>query len=424
MTDTKAITAPVYPMTEHRRITAHFKAEIELQETLEVRIDPAGAGYVTVSPEPVGGVEHNWLFPHGTIVYVTAHPNPGYVFDSWSGEMTDTKAITAPVYPMTEHRRITAHFQAEIELQETLEVRIDPYGAGYVTVSPEPVGGVEHNWLFPHGTIVYVTAHPNPGYVFDSWSGEMTDTKAITAPVYPMTEHRRVTAHFKLEIEPEEYELIQHTIFPYAYIYDGDVEVTTATFKTDPFTPPDWMGDKFASKLEEEVRARGGRPIEVKVYADTTPLLWTNFRVEVTGTPLGGAVEAAPGVSVGIPVWLAIILVCLAIIAVIIVVTLAIKTITEMFKHKPGLEDVKPGWGKETLMGTIHDSEEYWERPLTPLETLEGMSEQELRDHLDQIAEEEVKPEFPWPLVIVGGVCALAAIGLAAYGAAPRRKKE
>ncbi|GAH88270.1 unnamed protein product, partial [marine sediment metagenome] len=35
----------------------------------------------------------------------------------------------------------------------------------------------------------------------------------------------------------------------------------------------------------------------------------------------------------------------------------------------------------------IHDSEEYWERPLTPTETLEGMSEAELRDYLDQIAE-------------------------------------
>ncbi|GAI64718.1 unnamed protein product, partial [marine sediment metagenome] len=135
---------------------------------------------------------------------------------------------------------------------------------------------------------------------------------------------------------PPEYELIQETIFPYAYIYDGDVEVTTATFKTDPFSPAAWMGDKFASKLEEEVRARGGRPIEVKVYVDTTPLFWTNFRVEVIGTPLGA--EVASGIAVGIPLWLAIILVCLAIIAVIVVVTLAIKTIVGLFKTYPGLK--------------------------------------------------------------------------------------
>ncbi|GAJ13962.1 unnamed protein product, partial [marine sediment metagenome] len=51
-------------------------------------------------------------------------------------------------------------------------------------------------------------------------------------------------------------------------------------------------------------------------------------------------------------------------------------------------------------------SEEYWERPLTPAETLEGMSEDELRDYLDKIAQEEVPLGLPsWlPWAIIGGV--------------------
>jgi len=246
---------------------------------------------------------------------------------------------------------------------------------------------------------VSLLMNPDSPVIVDSYEGDLCTTT--------------------LEVPPE-FELIQHTIYPYAYIYDGDVEVTIATFKTDPFTPAAWMGDKFASKLEEEVRARGGRPIEVKVYVDTTPLFWTNFRIEVVGTPLGA--EVASGIAVGIPVWLAIILVCLAIIAVIVVATLAIKTIVGLFKTYPGLEDVKPGWGKETLMLTIHDSEEYWERPLTPTETLEGMSEAELRDYLDQIAEEEVAPEVSWwPLAIIGGVAVLG-VGAAAIALTARRE--
>lgn len=92
----------------------------------------------------------------------------------------------------------------EIEL-ELLEVKIDPTGAGYVTTDPEAEKGTEHNWYFPHGTIVNVTAHPNPGYVFKSWSGEMKDTPEITALVYPMTEKRTITAHFKAEVVPEEW---------------------------------------------------------------------------------------------------------------------------------------------------------------------------------------------------------------------------
>jgi hypothetical protein len=91
-------------------------------ETLQVNIDPAGGGYVTTSPAPSGGTENNWQFPKGTIVYVTAHPNAGYTFKSWSGEMKDTTEITAPVYQMTETRTITAHFEVVAPPEKKLNV--------------------------------------------------------------------------------------------------------------------------------------------------------------------------------------------------------------------------------------------------------------------------------------------------------------
>jgi len=93
----------------------------EVLETLQVKIDPAGSGYVTTDPAPSGGIQHNWQFPRGTTVYVTAHPYAGYAFDRWSGEMTDTTKITAPVYPMTEHRLITAHFKEAAYEAPTVE---------------------------------------------------------------------------------------------------------------------------------------------------------------------------------------------------------------------------------------------------------------------------------------------------------------
>lgn len=220
------------------------------------------------------------------------------------------------------------------------------------------------------------------------------------------------------------FQLIQHTVYHFAYIYDGDQETTTATFRTDPFVPSAWLADKFASKLEEEIRARGGRPLEVKVYVDTSPVLWTDFRVEVSSTPIGGVTEAASGIAVGVPLWLAIILVCLAITAVIVVATLAFKTIMAEFKRKPGLEDMKPTWGKQALILDIQDSEEYWERTPTPVETLEGMSEAELRDLLDQIAEEEVVPPGVawWPVAIVAGLGILG-VG-AAFALSAARPRE
>ncbi|MBA7697337.1 hypothetical protein ES703_106002 [subsurface metagenome] len=146
--------------------------------------------------------------------------------------------------------------------------------------------------------------------------------------------------------------------------------------------------------------------LETKVYVDTTPLLWTDIKVEVTGTPLGETVGAAAGIAViHIPVWLAIILVCLAIIALIVVATLMWERFQRTFKKKPGLHEVKQAWGKEALILDIQDAEEYWERTPTPPEELEGKSEEELRDLLDQIAEEELPPVTDmWPLLLLGGL--------------------
>ena len=129
-------------------------------ETLEVAIDPAGAGSVTTSPEPSGGTENNWLFPYGTIVIVTAHPMPGYTFDWWSGEMKDTPDITAPVYPMTEHRGITAHFK-KVE-GYSLTVGAYPSYAGTVTKDPDKA-------LYAPGERVEVTGHAKTGYTAEAW---------------------------------------------------------------------------------------------------------------------------------------------------------------------------------------------------------------------------------------------------------------
>lgn len=166
------------------------RPEVEL-ETLEVKIDPAGAGYVTVSLAPTGGTQHYWDFPHGTVVYVTAHPNPGYIFKSWSGEMKDTTAITAPVYPMTEKRTITAHF--EMIKEYSLSISVTPYGAGTVTKSPDKT-------RYAEGEYVTLTAKPASGYQFDHWSGDVSGYSS-SVTIY-MNKDKSVVANFEKAVPP------------------------------------------------------------------------------------------------------------------------------------------------------------------------------------------------------------------------------
>ncbi|GAI57816.1 unnamed protein product, partial [marine sediment metagenome] len=90
---------------------------------------------------------------------------------------------------------------------------------------------------------------------------------------------------------PPTFELIQHTVYPYAYVYDGKTDFSIFTCKTPSFIPTDWAAKKFAEAVESEVEKAGGRVIDLKVYADMAgPFgLWDNFRIEVEGTPLGAA---------------------------------------------------------------------------------------------------------------------------------------
>ena len=223
---------------------------------------------------------------------------------------------------------------------------------------------------------------------------------------------------------PPEYELIQETIYPYAYIYDGEVEVVTATFKTDPFTPSAWIAEKVADKLASEVRKEGGRVIELKAYADATPLLWTDIRIDIISTPLRETAGGAPRQTavIHIPIWLGIVLACLAIIALIVVATLAIHSFLDRFEHKPISEKIKKTWSKPTLIGAINDFEIELNLTPTPPSELEGMSEQELRDYCDMLAEEIAPPGVDWmPWAIGAGVVVLGAGAVAVLAA--RKKK-
>jgi len=209
---------------------------------------------------------------------------------------------------------------------------------------------------------------------------------------------------------PPTYELFEHTIYPYAYVYDGDCETAIFTFKTDPFTPSAWIAGKLAAEVEKQVKQNGGRIMELKVYVDKSPLLWSDWRIEATATPLPG-VAAGHGVgAIAIPIWAAILIACLAIAALIIVITWALKTIVGTFTHQALSEEIKKTWSRESLISVIGDFEAKLEKTPTPTEDLEKKSDQELRDYCNSLAKEIVPP------VGVGLPLAIAGIGLAAVG--------
>ncbi len=209
------------------------------------------------------------------------------------------------------------------------------------------------------------------------------------------------------EVPPPEYIEIQHTIYPWSYVYEGDAETCIFEFKITPEQIPgtEWLGQKIVDSFASELEKEGSRLLELKVSRDTTPIFWTNYRVEVTAT-------ASP------LAWNLIIIGVLAVLFVVAIV-FAIKAVESLVYHRKGLdEETKKTFTRETLTAMILDL-----APETPGETLEGMEDQELRDLLNQLLAEIAPPISPWAIIALAGGVGVLGIGAAvALGTARPRE--
>lgn len=204
----------------------------------------------------------------------------------------------------------------------------------------------------------------------------------------------RTRLFYTREVEPE-WELIQHTIYPWAYVYEGDAERCTFEFKLTPEQIPgtEWISERIVNAFVGELEKEGSRLLELKVYEDITPTFWTNYRVEVTAT-------ASP------IVWAVVIYAVLAILFLVALI-FVVKAIDDLVHHrKPLSEETKRTFARDTLTPMILDLS-----PETPPETLAAMSDQQLRDLLNNILAEEAAAGIPWKWIAIGSGAAALLIG-------------
>lgn len=206
-----------------------------------------------------------------------------------------------------------------------------------------------------------------------------------------------------------EYKLVKDVLGPYAYVYEGNAETCVFEFKLLPeqlevvpgmeaFT--EWLVNKLIEGSISGLEEQKSRLLGIKLYRDTTPALWTDYRCEVTAT-------ASP------LYWLVIVGI---VVALLLVLTYAvIFPIHKLFFKPPPLsEEIKRTWGRDTLISVIGDFEEKLERTPMPSGDLNKMSDQELRDYCDGLAEEIAPPKAPsWlPIAVLGGLGVAAVVAL------------
>ncbi len=226
---------------------------------------------------------------------------------------------------------------------------------------------------------------------------------------------------------PENWELVEHYIDPWAYFWDTEVETATAQYTLPPEEFP-WTDD-IATKITESIKSdlleQGSHLLEWEVYLDRAGPVWSRWLIKVTGT-------IPPGTSrqIGWVLPWPLIIKGGFIIAALVLIYFIVKLVTSSIYQRKGLsEEIKKKWSRETLMGIIIDQRpgEY-ER-----EELEGKSDQELRDITNQIYREDVPIDDGWPwyiwatiagVGIAGSFVAVKAIGAFAPKKGPEKKKE
>jgi uncharacterized repeat protein (TIGR02543 family) len=156
-------------MNSNKNITANFALIAAANFTLNVTAINGSVNKVPNSP----------TYEEGVTVQLTATPNTGYTFTSWGG---DASGSVNPINViMDANKEIVANFSIITYTLTVISVN------GVVVKNPEQL---EYNY----GENVELTATPNSGYAFDSWSGDaLGSTNPITVL---MDKNKTITANY------------------------------------------------------------------------------------------------------------------------------------------------------------------------------------------------------------------------------------
>ncbi|MFC2084246.1 right-handed parallel beta-helix repeat-containing protein, partial [Bacteroidota bacterium] len=146
-----------------------------VSQNYALNVSIVGGGSVTKNPNLTS-------YPPGTVVELTAVPDPGWSFAGWSGDTTTT---ANPIdVTMNSSKNITATF---VQGPPGYTLNVTVVGSGTVTKSPDQSS-------YTAGLVVTLTAIPDPGWSFAGWS---VDTTTTANPIdVTMHTNKNVTATF------------------------------------------------------------------------------------------------------------------------------------------------------------------------------------------------------------------------------------
>ena len=217
-------------------ITATFT-----QDLYTITTNAVGSGTVGLNPS-----QPTYVF--GDTVFVTATADPGWSFDSWSGDLTGSENPDTLI--VSGNASITATFT-----QDLYTITTNTVGNGSVGLNP-----AQPTYVF--GDTVFVTATADPGWSFDSWSGDLTGSENPDTLI--VSGNASITATFTQDL----YTITTSTVGNGAvglnpaqptYVF-GDTVVATAT-AAPGWNFVSWSGDLTGSENPDTLIVGGNAAI-------------------------------------------------------------------------------------------------------------------------------------------------------------------
>jgi hypothetical protein len=164
----------------------------------QLTVSKAGTGDGQVSSSPAGiscGATCQASFDDGSSLTLTATPDAASVFTGWSG--CSSSGPNTCTVTLSQAQTVIATFASN-----TPTLTISEQGAGSGTVSSNPAGiscGNSCQANFPIGTLVTLSATPDPGSVFTGFSGDCVATQGCQLA---LNQNHSITATFALNTPP------------------------------------------------------------------------------------------------------------------------------------------------------------------------------------------------------------------------------
>lgn len=159
----------------------------------QINVNVTGAGVVTSAPPGINcGTDCDEVYANNTPVTLTATPNGGWSFLSWTG--------CAPVGGTPEQCTTTMSAVRNVSATFGRQLNVTVNGGGVTSSNPVGVNCGTGCEVHLNGTQVIITATPNAGWALLGWAGCTPQANPLQCAV-TMTAQRNVTVNFGRQMD-------------------------------------------------------------------------------------------------------------------------------------------------------------------------------------------------------------------------------